>query len=424
MPKKTGYADLPLHTGTVPKWLADRMRDLGTQIIEALLIEYGRKEVLRRLSDPLWFQSLGAVLGMDWHSSGITTSVMYALKRGINARAKEFGLVICGGRGKYSRETPSQLEYMGEHTGLDAAPLIRASKLCAKVDNTAVQDGFQLYLHNFILSADGDWAVVQQGMNPAEKKARRYHWCSQNLKSFTEEPHSGVTGENEGKILNLTDANAADTRESILNLAKDEPRIILKEASDILRLKAPKDFQKEKQLTLFAESPCKDTQLIIENSRNCIMPAHHEVRAEDVDLKRLGAVLVTAYESQPKDFESLLLTKNLGPRTLQSLTLVSEVIHGTPSRFRDPARFSFAHGGKDGHPFPVPLKIYDESIRILGDSIEKSKLGYKDKSECLKRLHKTALQIEKNCSPQADFDKTIAREKEHSIEWGGRTVSD
>ncbi|MBQ3980562.1 MAG: DUF763 domain-containing protein [Treponema sp.] len=424
MPKKTGYADLPLHTGTVPKWLADRMRDLGTQIIEALLIEYGRKEVLRRLSDPLWFQSLGAVLGMDWHSSGITTSVMYALKRGINARAKEFGLVICGGRGKYSRETPSQLEYMGEHTGLDAAPLIRASKLCAKVDNTAVQDGFQLYLHNFILSADGDWAVVQQGMNPAEKKARRYHWCSQNLKSFTEEPHSGVTGENEGKILNLTDANAADTRESILNLAKDEPRIILKEASDILRLKAPKDFQEEKQLTLFAESPYKDTQLIIENSRNCIMPAHHEVRAEDVDLKRLGAVLVTAYESQPKDFESLLLTKNLGPRTLQSLTLVSEVIHGTPSRFRDPARFSFAHGGKDGHPFPVPLKIYDESIRILGDSIEKSKLGYKDKSECLKRLHKTALQIEKNCSPQADFDKTIAREKEHSIEWGGRTVSD
>ncbi|MBQ5448854.1 MAG: DUF763 domain-containing protein [Treponema sp.] len=424
MPKKTGYADLPLHTGTVPKWLADRMRDLGTQIIEALLIEYGRKEVLRRLSDPLWFQSLGAVLGMDWHSSGITTSVMYALKRGINARAKEFGLVICGGRGKYSRETPSQLEYMGEHTGLDAAPLIRASKLCAKVDNTAVQDGFQLYLHNFILSADGDWAVVQQGMNPAEKKARRYHWCSQNLKSFTEEPHSGVTGENEGQILNLTDANAADTRESILNLAKDEPRIILKEASDILRLKAPKDFQEEKQLTLFADSPYKDTQLIIENSRNCIMPAHHEVRAEDVDLKRLGAVLVTAYESQPKDFESLLLTKNLGPRTLQSLTLVSEVIHGTPSRFRDPARFSFAHGGKDGHPFPVPLNIYDESIRILGDSIEKSKLGYKDKSECLKRLHKTALQIEKNCSPQADFDKTIAREKEHSIEWGGRTVSD
>ncbi|MBQ2549344.1 MAG: DUF763 domain-containing protein [Treponema sp.] len=434
MPKKTGYADLPLHTGTVPKWLADRMRDLGTQIIEALLIEYGRKEVLRRLSDPLWFQSLGAVLGMDWHSSGITTSVMYALKRGINARAKEFGLVICGGRGKYSRETPSQLEYMGEHTGLDAAPLIRASKLCAKVDNTAVQDGFQLYLHNFILSADGDWAVVQQGMNPAEKKARRYHWCSQNLKSFTEEPHSGVTGENEGQILNLTDANAADTRESILNLAKDEPRIILKEASDILRLKAPKDFQEEKQLTLFAEdaatekalaeSPCKDTQLIIENNRNCIMPAHHEVRAEDVDLKRLGAVLVTAYESQPKDFESLLLTKNLGPRTLQSLTLVSEVIHGTPSRFRDPARFSFAHGGKDGHPFPVPLNIYDESIRILGDSIEKSKLGYKDKSECLKRLHKTALQIEKNCSPQADFDKTIAREKEHSLEWGGRTVAD
>ena len=439
MPKRTGYADLPLHTGTVPKWLADRMRDLGTQIIEALLIEYGRKEVLRRLSDPLWFQSLGAVLGMDWHSSGITTSVMYALKRGINARAKEFGLVICGGRGKYSRETPSQLEYMGEHTGLNADPLIRASKLCAKVDNTAVQDGFQLYLHNFILSADGDWAVVQQGMNPSEKKARRYHWCSQNLKSFTEEPHSGVTGENEGQILNLTDSQAAETRKFILNLAKDEPRIVLKEASVVLRLATPKLYQEEKQLALFAEESAEksaeyseesdstpyakqDTQLIIENSRNCHMPSHHEVRAEDVDLKRLGAVLVTAYESQPKDFESLLLTKNLGPRTLQSLALVSEVIHGTPSRFRDPARFSFAHGGKDGHPFPVPLKIYDESIRVLHDSIEKSKLGYKDKSECIRRLHETALNIERNCEPMADFDAAIAYERAHSSEWDGRTV--
>ena len=427
MPKRTGYADLPLHTGLVPKWLADRMRDLGTLIIESLLIEYGRKEVLRRLSDPLWFQSLGAVLGMDWHSSGITTSVMYALKRGINARAKEFGLVICGGRGKYSRQTPSQLEYLGERTGLDAAALIRSSKLCAKVDNTAVQDGFQLYQHNFILSADGDWAVVQQGMNPKEKKARRYHWCSQNLKSFTEEPHSGVTGENEGDILNLTAASASKTRSSILSLAKDEPRLILKETADILRLANPQE--QSKQLSLFEESSpaaqmpaAQNATVTFESSRNCIMPAHHEVKAEDVDLKRLGAVLATAYESQPEDFESLLLTKDLGPRTLQSLTLVSEVIHGTPSRFKDPARFSFAHGGKDGHPFPVPLKIYDESIRVLGDSIEKSKLGYKDKSECLKRLHKTALQIEANCSPEADFDKTIEREKACSPEWGGRTV--
>ena len=237
--KSTGHADLPLHTGTVPRWLADRMRDLGTLIIESLLINYGKKEVLRRLADPLWFQSLGAVLGMDWHSSGITTSVLYALKRGINPRAKEFGLCICGGRGKYSRKTPEELTYLGEHTGLDAGKLITASRLCAKTDNAAVQDGFQLYQHNFILSIEGDWTVVQQGMNPATKTARRYHWCSQNLTSFTEEPHSGVTGENEGLILNLTDRAAAGTRTAVLSLALEEPDRINRELKTILQPDTP-----------------------------------------------------------------------------------------------------------------------------------------------------------------------------------------
>lgn len=406
MIRRTGHADLPLHTGTVPKWLADRMRDLGTQIVEALLIQYGKKEVLRRLSDPLWFQSLGAVLGMDWHSSGITTSVMYALKRGINARAREFGLCICGGRGKYSRRTPEELLYLSDATGMDGDALVKASRLCAKIDSTAVQDGFQLYQHNFILSDEGDWAVVQQGMNTEQKTARRYHWCSQNLKSFVEEPHTGVTGENRGLILNLTDTNAGSTRNSILNLSKENPDRILREVKLIEKTDAAGELA-------FSEE---------DGSRNCIMPSHHEVKAQDVDLKRLGGVLAAAYESEPSDFESLLLTPGLGPRTLQSLTLVSEVINGTPSRFTDPARFSFAHGGKDGHPFPVPLRIYDESIRILGDAIEKSKLGYKDKSECINRLHKTALQIEENCSPQADFDAVMERERRNSHEWGGRTV--
>lgn len=408
MIRRTGHADLPLHTGTVPKWLADRMRDLGTQIVEALLIQYGKKEVLRRLSDPLWFQSLGAVLGMDWHSSGITTSVMYALKRGINARAREFGLCICGGRGKYSRRTPEELLYLSDATGMDGDALVKASRLCAKIDSTAVQDGFQLYQHNFILSDEGDWAVVQQGMNTEQKTARRYHWCSQNLKSFVEEPHTGVTGENRGLILNLTDTNAGSTRNSILNLSKENPDRILREVKLIKKTDA---FAGE---LAFSEE---------DGSRNCIMPSHHDVKAQDVDLKRLGGVLAAAYESEPSDFESLLLTPGLGPRTLQSLTLVSEVINGTPSRFSDPARFSFAHGGKDGHPFPVPLRIYDESIRILGDAIEKSKLGYKDKSECINRLHKTALQIEENCSPQADFDAVMERERRNSHEWGGRAVA-
>ena len=441
MIKRTGHADLPLHHGTVPKWLADRMRDLGTEIVQVLLIEYGKKEVLTRLSDPLWFQSLGAVLGMDWHSSGITTSVMYALKRGINARAREFGLCICGGRGKYSRHTPEELLFLADHTGLPGNDLVRASRLAAKIDNTAVQDGFQLYQHNFILSNEGDWAIVQQGMNPATKTARRYHWCSANLKSFIDEPHSGITGENQGSILNLTDSNARDTRNSILSLSNEEPRRIIKEISDIARLGNPNEQKNDfGQLELFdgingstndsrsierTDFSDIDGEVILDDgSRNIMLPNHHEVRAEDVDLKRLGGVLATAYESQPDDFESLLLTPGLGPRTLQSLTLVSEVIHGTPSRFRDPARFSFAHGGKDGHPFPVPTRIYDESIRILGDCIEKSKMGYNDKSDCLRRLHSTALEIEKKCNPKADFDAAIAYEKSKSKEWGGRTCMD
>ncbi len=423
MIKRTGHADLPLHVGTVPKWLADRMRDLGTEIVQILLMEYGKKEVLTRLSDPLWFQSLGAVLGMDWHSSGITTSVMYALKRGINARAREFGLCICGGRGKYSRKTPEELLFLAEHTGLPGNDLVRASKLAAKIDNTAVQDGFQLYQHNFILSNEGDWAIVQQGMNSRTKTARRYHWCSQNLRSFVDEPHSGITGENQGQILNLTDSSACKTRSSILTLSNEEPQKIIKEISDIARLGNPLEQKKSGQLELFDLESTLDGEICFDNGdRNIVLPDHHEVRAEDVDLKRLGGVLATAYENQPKDFETLLLTPGLGPRTLQSLTLVSEVIHGTPCRFRDPARFSFAHGGKDGHPFPVPTKIYDESIRILGDCIEKSKMGYNDKSECLRRLHQTALEIEKSCSPEADFDATLAYEKSMSKEWGGRTV--
>ena len=402
--RNSGHADLPLHTGTVPRWLADRMMVLGTLITESLVENFGPDEVLVRLSDPLWFQSFGAVMGMDWHSSGITTSVMYALKRGLNPRAKELGIYVCGGRGKYSRMTPDELLGIADAEGLDGDALVRNSKLVAKVDNNAVQDGFQLYQHNFVLTRGGNWAVVQQGMNTAEKKARRYHWCSTNLRSFVEEPHSGVVGDNKGEILNLTDSKADKARSSILEMSREEPERMLRE---IVHVKLP--VQQE----LFPE---------ITNERSIVMPAHHEVREQDVDLKRLGGVLATAYNSQPKDFEELLLTPGLGPRTLQSLALVSEVIYGTPSRFTDPARFSFAHGGKDGHPFPVPLKIYDESIRVLRDSIEKSKLGYKDKSDCIRRLHTVALNVEKNCSPDVDFDAAIRYEREQSKEWDGKTV--
>ncbi len=440
MIKRSGYADLPLHTGTVPKWLADRMMKLGTEIVEALVLNYGKKEVLIRLSDPLWFQSLGCVLGMDWHSSGITTSVMYALKRGLNRRAKELGIVVCGGRGKYSRKTPEELQFLADMTGMDGNKLINCSKLAAKVDGTAVQDGFQLYQHNFILSDEGDWTVVQQGMNTESRRARRYHWSSENLKSFVEEPHAGVTGENQGLILNLTASGALETKDRILFLSQEQPHKVINEIKkisqgDFLQLELFKDQFSSRQVSTHSSdgkilnsnnSPLSSspdwtgTQILIKNDRNLVMPSHHEVLAEDVDLKRLGAVLATAYESETKDFESLLLTPGLGPRTLQSLTLVSEVIFGTPSRFTDPARFSFAHGGKDGHPFPVPTRIYDESIRILGESIERSKLGYNDKSECIRRLQTTARYVEQNCQPEADFDEAIAHEKRNSKAWGGR----
>lgn len=444
MPRNSGHADLPLHTGTVPRWLADRMMVLGTLITESLVENFGPEEVLVRLSDPLWFQSFGAVMGMDWHSSGITTSVMYALKRGLNPRAKELGIYVCGGRGKYSRMTPDELLQIAGQEGLNGDELVRDSKLVAKVDNNAVQDGFQLYQHNFILTKSGQWAVVQQGMNTAEKKARRYHWCSSDLRSFVEEPHTAVVGENRGKILNLTDKQADGARNNILEMSHEEPERLIKEitqigkpASEMILLQDGKvsgraavpepvegrALQENIQGSLFPEldEPNPSDQ-IQTTGRSIILPAHHDVQAQDVDLNRLGGVLATAYESQPKDFESLLLTPGLGPRTLQSLALVSEVIYGTPSRFTDPARFSFAHGGKDGHPFPVLLKIYDESIRVLRDSIEKSKLGYKDKSDCIRRLHETALNIEKNCAPQVDFDAAIKFEREHSKEWDGKTV--
>ena len=454
MIRNSGHADLPLHTGTVPRWLADRMMVLGTLITESLVENFGPDEVLVRLSDPLWFQSFGAVMGMDWHSSGITTSVMYALKRGLNPRAKELGIYVCGGRGKYSRMTPDELLDIAAQEGLNGDELVRNSKLVAKVDNNAVQDGFQLYQHNFVLTRNGNWAVVQQGMNGTEKKARRYHWCSTNLRSFVEEPHSGVVGDNRGKILNLTDVEARSARSSILEMSREEPERMLREivqigkpVSEMILLQGGKVSTKvggvagatpaERVATnevgaqgetspsciqgeLFPELVCQVE--VEEKGRSIIMPAHHEVREQDVDLKRLGGVLATAYEAQPQDFDSLLLTPGLGPRTLQSLALVSEVIYGTPSRFTDPARFSFAHGGKDGHPFPVPLKIYDESIRVLRDSIEKSKLGYKDKSDCIRRLHTAALNVERNCAPEVDFDAAIRYEREHSKEWDGKTV--
>ncbi|HYC86284.1 MAG TPA: DUF763 domain-containing protein [Chryseosolibacter sp.] len=383
---RTGYADLPLHYGRVPQWLAERMTTLGGAIVEAIIIEYGKGEVLRRLSDPLWFQSFGCVLGMDWHSSGITTSVMGALKRAVNARSREFGLYICGGRGKHSRQTPAELLAIAEKTGLNGSALVHSSRLAAKVDNTAIQDGFQLYLHSFILSDSGEWTVVQQGLNDSSGMARRYHWHSGAFQSYLDSPHSGVTGENQGLILNLASADAGVTRESILKIPQENPDTMIREV------------------------------------RKIIMPRHHEVRSDDVNLKRLGAILTLAHERQICQFEDLLLLEGVGPRAVQSLALVSEVIYGSPTRFNDPARFSFAHGGKDGHPFPVPLKVYDETIQVLRNSIERSKLGNSDKLQAVRQLSTIASRIEKDFRPNPFLEDHIQKERDTSHEFGGMTV--
>jgi hypothetical protein len=386
--KRSGYADLPLHGGRVPAWLAQRMTRLGTAIVEAIVLDYGAPAFLSRLSDPFWFQALGSVMGMDWHSSGITTSVMGALKRGLNPRARELGIYICGGRGRHSRNTPTELLAVAESQSLHGDALVRASRLTARVDNNAIGDGFQIYLHTFVLTASGEWAVVQQGMNESTRLARRYHWHSPSIRDFTSDPHSAIVGRNEGTILNLVDGHAAPAREALLTIAREHPDSTLAEA------------------------------------RKLVMPAHHEVRAENIDLKRLGAVLAVAYERDLRDFASLLLLENLGPRTLQSLALIAEVVHGAPSRFRDPARYSFSVGGKDGHPFPVPLKTYDESIGVLRRSLDAAKVGDTEKVDGLRRLEQFTRAIENRMQPRADFDAVIAHEHAISPSLGGRTVKD
>lgn len=386
--QRSGVADLPLHGGHVPSWLAQRMTRLGTAIAESILYQSGPSELLSRISDPFWFQALGSVMGMDWHSSGITTSVLGALKRGLNPRSHELGIYVCGGRGRHSRQTPAELQAVAEARGLNGDELARVSRLTARIDNNAIADGFQLYLHGFLVSATGEWTVVQQGMNDSNGLARRYHWHSSSVRDFTSAPHTAIVGEPQGTIMNLVDRNAGKAQNAMLEIARQNPERTLQDA------------------------------------RRLCMPRHHEVRAENVDLERLGAVLATAYDRELRDFASLLLVEKLGPRTLQSLALIAEVIHGAPSRFSDPARFSFAMGGKDGHPFPVPLKVYDESIAVLRRSLDSAKLADAEKSGGMSRLDRFVRSVELNNAPTADFDKALQHEHKISKSLGGRTVFD
>lgn len=400
MARRAGSADLPLHNGSVPGWLRTRMAGLGALIAEAIVQEYGRDEFLRRIAHPFWFQSFGAVMGMDWHSSGITTSVIGALKRGLGPRAHELGLHVCGGRGRHSRETPGELLAIGERVGFDGAALAAASRLVAKVDSAAVQDGFDLYLHGFIVADDGKWAVVQQGMNGAAKQARRYHWLSEDLKSFVDAPHAAIDGANQGEIVNLADRRAAASRSAQLDLLEDfGPGRISRELAQLEGLAPP-------------------AQPLLPH---LVMPAHHEVRAENVVLRRLHGALAAAAEAGPRDFSDLLLVPGVGARTVRALAQVAEVVHGAPCRFTDPARFSLAHGGKDRHPYPVPLKVYDRTLEVLKAAVTSARLGNDDRMAALKRLDAQSRALERTARGPS-FDDLLAAERDAAHDLGGMSV--
>jgi hypothetical protein len=397
--QRTGSADLPLHGGRVPPWLAERMSRLGAVVCEAIVHHYGRDELLRRLAHPFWFQSLGAVMGMDWHSSGITTSVIGALKRGLGPLSGELGIHVCGGRGRHSRQTPNELARVGERTGIDGAGLARASRLTAKVDSAAVQDGFDLYLHGFFVTDDGNWTVVQQGMSGERRQARRYHWLSEGLESFVEAPHAAIEGRSKGTIVNLTDVRAAASREAQVTLLTTlSPDVLAGEYAEAVGKAAPQPALP-----------------------HLVLPHHHEVRAKDVVVRRLHAALAAAAEQGPKDFAQVLETPGVGARTIKALALVAEVLHGAPCRFSDPARFSLAHGGKDRHPFPVPTRVYDETIKVMKVAIAKAKLGDEERLSAIRRLDEQARQLE-GAVDGPSFDSYLAKERIRSASYGGRSV--
>jgi uncharacterized protein len=371
------------------------MARLGRVIVEAIVQHYGRDEFLRRLAHPFWFQSFGAVMGMDWHSSGITTSVMGALKRGLAPVRQELGIHVCGGRGRHSRNTPAELVAVGERVGVDGDRLARTSRLVAKVDSAAVQDGFELYLHSFVVTDDGTWAIVQQGMNVERRQARRYHWLSEGLQSFVDQPHAAIDGPNQGLIVNLTDRRAEDSRRCQVQLTRSDPDRVVAMLHKVRDGAAP----------------------------HLHMPAHHDVRLSDVLLRRLRATLVAAADRGPADFAELLLVPGLGARTVFALAMLSEVVHGAPCRFSDPARFSLAHGGKDGHPFPVPVKVYDETIRVMRSAVDHATLGLDDKLAAIRHLDEQARALE-HAVTGPSLKQFVARESLDASDYGGRTVWD
>jgi len=353
---KTGIAHLPLHYGRVPPWLFDRMVKLAREITIVIVTEFGSEEMLRRLSHPYWFQALGCILGYDWHSSGVTTTLCGALKEGIKGLERDLGLFIAGGKGRTSRRTPSEIEVWGDKVSLNPAPLVYASRMSAKVDSSAVQDGYQLYHHTFLFTPSGSWTVIQQGMNEVTRYARRYHWLGEAVSSFVNEPHSAILSEAKGQALNLVASESDPARTTIADIAtQQKPQDIL---ADLKRLKTLN------------------------------LPSHHPIGVHDLHPDSLSKILLSTYERQPHGFEELLGLSGVGPKTIRALSLISELVYGVAPSYRDPARYSFAHGGKDGIPYPVDRKTYDQSIELLRKAIRKTKLGIREKNETLNRLHR------------------------------------
>lgn len=350
---RTGFAHLPLHSGKAPRWLFNKMVRLAREIVCHITAEYGASEVLVRLSDPFWFQAFGCVLGFDWHSSGVTTTTCGAIKEGIRGLEKELGLFATGGKGASSRKTPVEIMNACDYISQEPENLIKASRLSAKVDNSAVQDGYQLYHHSFFFTQDEEWCVVQQGFNDSNSMARRYHWLSSRLNSFVNEPHSAICCDARGNTLDLVASDSEQTRHAITELASQPDRGVLRD---------------------------------VEQLPNLILPHRHQVTTADINPKYLKKVLLSTYELVPRNFEELLCIQGVGAKTLRALTLVAELIYGTRASTRDPARFSFAHGGKDGTPFPVDRRIYERTITVLHDALAKSKVDYSEKIRALKRL--------------------------------------
>lgn len=348
---KTGIAQLPLHHGRAPRWLFEKMVKLSRAIIEVIVFEYGPKEFLRKISDPFWFQAFGSVLGFDWHSSGVTTTVCGALKEGMKDASYSLGLFFCGGKGGTARKTPLHIQTVSERLAINPERLIYASKISAKVDNTCIQDGYTLYHHMFIFTKDGDWAVVQQGMNPDTRQARRYHWLSSTLNSYVCEPHTAVCCDEIHTTLNMVAQESESSRKVTTLIAKEHPDKIIKETKKILK-----------------------------------MPQRHPVIKLDINPRYFYKVLLRTYERAPNDFENLLSIPGVGPKTIRALALIGELLYGKSPSFNDPARYSFAHGGKDGFPYPVDKKTYNNSILFLEDAIKKTKLGDREKLKLLRRL--------------------------------------